>query len=346
MASRDQSIVGFSHDDAKSLLAVIDGGRRTRRFFYHPEDQPAAATGTACVDAIIWFRIIEAEQGDYVIEADVTIRGINCCNEDYQTGDVVRVYDESGCFFSDEALEDLVDRYGWATKMRVESELPVVRGVGTVASGTGAITPALPTGCEVNDLLVLLLETNESQAITVSGWTEAPDSPQETTGTRLTIFWRRFVEGDTDPTTSDSGDHQIGRIISVKGVTDVGDPWNVTSGSVDSTSDTTGSITGDTTTSDNCLVLVACSTTRDAVGTSEFSNWVNADLDNITERMDDTTDAGTGGGFGVITGELPTAGAYGATSVDLTNASRKAQWTGALVPLTCKFVVDGLCCAV
>lgn len=210
-------------------------------------------------------------------------------------------------------------------------DLPDVAAVGAMVSGTGAITVTLPTGWEVNDVLVLFLET-EAQAITVSGWTAAGNSPQNTTGTRLSVFWKRAVEGETDPVTSDSGDHQVGYIIAVRGCIATENPWDVTAGGVDSTSDTSGSIPGATTTGPNRLVLVACSTNRDADGTAEFSGWTNANLEGLEEEKDATSSQGAGGGIGVASGRKVTAGAYGSTSVTLANASTKGMWSGALKP--------------
>jgi hypothetical protein len=121
--------------------------------------------------------------------------------------------------------------------------LPTIVGVGAVASGAAAITPGLPTGTQENDILILVIETN-NQAITVSGWTEAPGSPQlnATDNTRLTIFWKRATSSESAPTTSDSGDHQIGRIIGIRGCITTGPPFNFAFGSVDTNSNTTGSI--------------------------------------------------------------------------------------------------------
>lgn len=198
--------------------------------------------------------------------------------------------------------------------------LPVVRAVGTVASGTAGITPGMPTGVLTGDILLLVLET-QAQAITVSGgtetWAEVTDSPQDATSTRLTVFWTRASQNTpTSPTTSDSGDHQIGRMIAVSGCIATGNPWDVTSGGVDNTTTNTSiSVTGDTTTVVNCLVCVMWSSGNDSA-TFASTTYTNANLANITERINNSTATAGGGGIGLVTGEKATVGAYTSTTVD------------------------------
>lgn len=207
-----------------------------------------------------------------------------------------------------------------------------VRAVGAVASAATAISPGLPAGTVAGDILVMFVETN-NQAITVSGWTEAANSPQSaaTASTRLTVFWKRAVGGDAT-TTSDSGDHQIGRIIGFSGCVLSGDPFDVTAGAVEATSDTSGSIPGAVTITPNCMVIAACCTTQDGNSTAEFSGWTNANLTSLTELIDNTVNTAGGGGIGVATGLFTGPGNYGATTVTLVNASAKGLWSGALKP--------------
>lgn len=213
-----------------------------------------------------------------------------------------------------------------------------VRAVGAVASGTTAISPGLPTGTVAGDILVMFLETN-NEVITVAGWTAATNSPQldATDATRLSVFWKRAVGGDAT-TTSDSGNHQVGRIIGFSGCVTSGDPWNITNGAAEALSDTSGSIPGATTTVANCMVVAACCTGTDVASTAFFSAWTNASLASITERIDNVVIAGLGGGIGVATGIKVAAGTYSATTVTYTTASRKGLWSGALAPDTTQFV--------
>jgi len=214
---------------------------------------------------------------------------------------------------------------------------------GAVASGTGAITPALPAGIATNDILLLLLET-ANEAISISNqnggtWTAVANSPQgygtaaASNAVRLTVFWSRYNGTQGAPTTSDSGNHQLGRIIAIRGAVTSGDPWEVTAGGTESTADTSGAIPGTTTTAANTLVVAAIATSLpDASGTANFSAWANGNLSSVTEQADNTVTAGNGGGLGIATGEKVTAGAYGDTTVTAGTATTKAMLSIALKP--------------
>jgi len=220
---------------------------------------------------------------------------------------------------------------------------PTFVAAGSVASGTGAITPALPAGLQSNDILLLFLET-ANQAISISNqnggtWTQVTGSPQgygtagASNATRLTVFWSRYNGTQGAPTTSDSGNHQAGRIIAIRGATTSGDPCNVTAGGTESTVDNSGAIPGATTTVANTLVVAAIATSLpDTNGTANFSAWANADLTSVTERTDNTRNAGNGGGLATATGVKATAGAYTTTSVTCGTASTKAMMSIAIKP--------------
>jgi hypothetical protein len=213
---------------------------------------------------------------------------------------------------------------------------------GAVASGTAAISPALPAGIVTGDILLLALET-ANQAITIptpngGTWTEVTGSPQGTgtaagtSATRLTLFWSRYNGTQGAPTTSDSGDHQVGVIVAYRGCVSTGNPWDVTSSGVEATSDTSWSITGATTTVTNCRVVVIGTRMNDLAG-AHFSAWTNADLSNIQERFDDGTTQGNGGGIGIADGLKSTAGTYAATTVTNATTTVKAFMTVALNPV-------------
>ncbi len=220
---------------------------------------------------------------------------------------------------------------------------PTFVAAGAVSSGTGAITPALPAGIATNDILLLFLET-ANQAISITNqnggtWTEVTNSPQGTgtaggtSATRLTVFWSRYNGTQGDPTASDSGNHQLGRMIAVRGAVTSGNPWDVTAGGVEATADTSGSIPGATTTVGNTLVVAAIATSLpDSSSTTRFSAWTNANLTSITERTDNSVTAGNGGGLGVATGIKATAGACGNTAVTLATSASKGMMSIAIKP--------------
>lgn len=197
---------------------------------------------------------------------------------------------------------------------------PTVRAVGAVANGVGAISPGLPAGTIAGDLLVMFLETAD-ETITVAGWTELPTvSPQSVAGaTRLTVFYKIAVGGDAT-TTSDSGDHQIGRIIGITASTfNLVNPIDSSAGGVRDPASTTATVPGPTTTQAQCLVLAASSHDLDTT-TAAFSAPTNANLTGITLRINNSTTDGNGGGLGVASGVKATAGAVGNTTMTVTSS--------------------------
>jgi len=231
----------------------------------------------------------------------------------------------------------------WNFTTTTVAPAPTFVAAGAVSSGTGTITPALPAGISTGDILLLFLETS-NQSISISNsnggtWAAVTNSPQSTgtaagsTGVRLTAFWSRYNGTQGAPTTSDSGDHQLGRIIAVRGAVASGNPWDVTAGGVEAASDKSGSIPGATTTVTNTLIVAAISTALpDSTGTSNFSSWTNSNLTSLTERTDNTTSQGNGGGLGIVTGVKATAGAYGNTAVTCASSSYKAMISIAIKP--------------
>lgn len=208
--------------------------------------------------------------------------------------------------------------------------IPTVRSVGGAASGVGAITPTLPTGHALNDILVLFLETHD-EAITVAGWTEAGSSPSSNSGlSRLTVFWKRDNGSESNPTTSDSGDSQLGRIIAVQGCVTTGDPFNVTANGGTGTTASV-SINGATTTMDNCLILAGVGHNRP--GSTSHGAFTNASLSSLTVQIESGSVAGVDGGYlGVVSGGKATAGVYSATTMTINTARNWAGWSGALRP--------------
>jgi hypothetical protein len=221
------------------------------------------------------------------------------------------------------------------------SPIPTYVGSGTFTIGTGAITPPFPSGTQANDVCLLVAES-ENQAISLSsaqGFAELPSSPQyagtaaTSPANRIAVFWKRLVGGDTAPTVADSGDHTSGQIHCFRGVTGVGNPWDVTVGGNDGgANDTSGVIPGSTTTVANTLVVLIQGTSYDGNSTAQCSGWTNASLANLTERTDNTKNTGLGGGHCMATGEKATAGAYSDTTVTLANTTYKGAISVALKP--------------
>jgi hypothetical protein len=210
-----------------------------------------------------------------------------------------------------------------------------------VAAAT--LTPAMPTH-QANDILLMMVES-ANQAITLSdaqGFVETADSPQGTgaaggTGaTRLAVYWLRATGAAMPaPTIADPGDHTLAAIASFRGCITTGNPWDVTAGDT-AASSTSVSIPGDTTTTDDCLI-VAMGTSRVDNSAAQFTLWANADLKKddlvtagVDERINYGTNLGNGGAIGMATGGKAAAGAFGVTTATLNNTGEQARLSLAL----------------
>jgi hypothetical protein len=214
---------------------------------------------------------------------------------------------------------------------------PNYQAAGSAVSGTGAISPAWPTH-QSGDVALLIVES-ANQAISLStpaGFVEVTNSPQGTgtaggtAATRLAVYWKRATSSaESRPTVADSGNHQIARIVTFRGVTASGNPWDVTAGNVAATASASVSIPGATTTVANTLVVTIVANATDT-SSARTSGWTNSNLTGLTERIDNNTNSGNGGGFGVATGVKATAGAYGTTTATLATSSVQARMSIAL----------------
>lgn len=216
--------------------------------------------------------------------------------------------------------------------------LPTFVAAGTVSASLTAITPGIPAGNAAGDILILAIETSVPGTVTAPGsWAHVTGSPlQVGSDSRLTVLWLRAVGSDAAPTIADTGDHQTGRMIGVRGCITTGNPWDGTPGATtDATRDTAAVGVGLTTTVDECFV-VACFGTDvpDSTGTAAFASPVNASLANLAERVDNSSANGDGGAIAIFTGEKATAGVVSATSCTISAAATKCYLTLALKPPT------------
>jgi hypothetical protein len=198
---------------------------------------------------------------------------------------------------------------------------PTVRAVGTVAAGTGTVTPGSPSGSVAGDLWLMFVENSGEGPATAAGWTQLLTISG--TGVALTVLWRIVVDPNTDNrTVDDVGDHQLARIIGVtQGTFNPLQPFSRPTQLSKQGSTTSVVIPGGTTERANALIFaVSASDLPDADGTTQFSGVANPDLGSVTEHIDNTTSAGNGGALFVATGTKATAGAFGNTTVTAANA--------------------------
>lgn len=205
---------------------------------------------------------------------------------------------------------------------------------GNVTANIGDNTVTLPSH-QADDIFLLFVESNstDTPAAPSGGWAAVTNSPQNDTGTKLSVFWLRAASGsETNPTILDPGDHSIAAAVRVRGCKTTGNPWNITKGSVAGSGTTTVTVTGDTTTVNGCLIVCGVSTATDTNTGLSNSNWANAALSGITQIINDSDTAGDGGGLIVMYGTQATAGAVGNTTATLSGASRQGHMMIALEP--------------
>jgi hypothetical protein len=249
----------------------------------------------------------------------------------------------------DAAGDPVSAAYTLRYKLSTDSEyLPVLVGATTtvptyVASGAqsinaGAITPALPAGIAVGDVLVMFVETANQATSIANGngatWTEigtqvGTGTAGSTSATRLSMWWTRY-DGviTTGPTTNDSGDHQLGRIAAFRGCKSTGSPIDAVATFAAEAGPSTINIPAVVTTVDNTLVVAAVADDWDNASTTRYGSWTNANLASISERIDGGSTTQNGGGLGMATGTKASAGSTGAWTASA-NASILANVCGA-----------------
>jgi hypothetical protein len=217
--------------------------------------------------------------------------------------------------------------------------IPKFQAAGAAVSNTIAVSPAWPTHL-TGDIALLFVES-ANEAITLStpaGFVEITNSPQGTgtaagtAATRLAVFWCRATSGAMGaPTVTDPGDHVIAQILTFRGCTPSGTPFNISAGDTAAAS-TTVTVPGATSTAYACLVVLAAANPVDSASDQSIKNWVNANLANIVEVASSNTISGNGGGFSVATGEFYTPGAYGSTTCTRLTSTVQGRMSIALMP--------------
>jgi hypothetical protein len=184
-----------------------------------------------------------------------------------------------------------------------------------------------------------VIETGgEGTTLTPSGWTHITGSPvidvASTAGSKLNILWKRAASSsEASVSTGDSGNHQVSRIYTFRGVIETGDPWNVVATGAKTTASTTATAVSVTTTVANTLVLLIVGRPDDSSSTAHFGAFTNANLINITERGEAGTTSGHGGGFVLTTGDKATTGATGISTSTKIASTTDTYMTIALKPV-------------
>ena len=191
---------------------------------------------------------------------------------------------------------------------------------GAFTSGTGALNVPVPTGYEINDLLLLFI-TSANQAITTpSGWTQIGDSTSGNqafgtaaaiSGVRFGVYYKyaSYNGNEASVAVADTGDFTAAIMLAYRGV-DVATSYNggTNSFAAITTAGTAVSFPTTTTNYDGCMVIYALGLNRDTTATTNASAWAASSLASITEVADAVTASGNGGGFAIANGIKNTAG--------------------------------------
>src|SRR6266511_2407088 len=205
-------------------------------------------------------------------------------------------------------------------------------------SGTFVAVPTGGGAPAANDILLVVTESCNTASTAgtpvidpTQGWTTIVISTQGDGSagvTTLAVWAKRAVGGDTGVWVTGTPNHVSGEMFVYSGAMITGTPW--VGGAANGANSGNGTMTGLNTIKDNSLVVMACTSTRDANSTAQFSSWANANLTSINERDDNTSLTGAGGGFGVAEGYLATAGASGNSTVTIATSE---QWRSVHVAL-------------
>lgn len=200
-------------------------------------------------------------------------------------------------------------------------------------AGTGSITPPLPQAHIANDILFLFVQSSNETITAPAGYTEIDSQSSMATGTaatagslRIAVFWKRDGGSETNPTVTDTGDHTMAWMCGWRDCPTTGNPWDVETVGLQATTATAvdwqsagiayGSNGGTLTTAmSNTEVIFLVGHAVDVIaGTNEVTGSTAAALTSVAEPfkegafVDLTTNAGTGGGFALMTGEKIIAG--------------------------------------
>ncbi len=196
--------------------------------------------------------------------------------------------------------------------------IPTVVSCGTLAAGTGDVSPAWGTH-NTGDLGLLFVESFNQAVATPTDWIPLPGSPAAlVSSTRLTGFYRFATSAaESAPLVTDPGDHVVAVILTLRG-TKTTNPFNTASSGASGGSTTIGICPGLLTTANECLIVGVMAYGVDSAGPIS-SLEANATLASVTEQHDAGSVDGNGGGIIIITGTKAIAGFVDMTTSTVTS---------------------------
>src|SRR5262249_17579241 len=136
---------------------------------------------------------------------------------------------------------------------------PTFVAKGTDESASAAHSYGLPAGMQLNDIMVLAVETGPTDTISPPvGWTEFPASPRAdgSSTTKCNVWWKRHSGSESSPSVGLTGDHQVGYILAIRGCVITGDPFSDDGSGAGSAGTSQNVPTGVSTNHEKCLVMM------------------------------------------------------------------------------------------
>lgn len=221
----------------------------------------------------------------------------------------------------------------WKLQTSVANPVWCAAGVPATGNSAAVLSPAWPVGHQTNDIGLLILVgigNNAYSLSTPAGFVELPSSPQHdgasSLNARLHVWWCRATSSSMSAPTiqnATSADAKLAVIVTFRGCTASGNPWDVTSGNTTALG-TAVSVSGNTTTVANALI-VSINGAKITSNVDEVGSFANADLANLTEQFDASCNIGAGGNLWIGTGVKAAAGVYGATTATLATSTAQSQ---------------------
>lgn len=210
-----------------------------------------------------------------------------------------------------------------------------VRGVNAGSNTIGSASVSLPGSLAAGDLVIIAVESANEALTTPAGWAPVPapnpvstGTAGGTTSTRLSLFYR-FGTG-AGPTIGDPGNHMVWSSIAFIGV-DTTDPFEDIQGDALAVASTTMTFPAATTLGPDRMIALFGASHPDSAA-NHISGFTNANLTSLTERFDNASTAGNGGGVYCATGLMASAGSTGTTTATLVTTSNQGRITIALKP--------------
>lgn len=196
------------------------------------------------------------------------------------------------------------------------------------------------SGRAAGDMLLIGVETANQAIAAPSGFSQTPgaDNPQgqgtagQSSAVRGTVFEKQSNGTETTVAIADSGNHQyaVGLVVRPSGGASAVEVCALAGGFVPFGGSTSGRVVGGVTApSDNCLIVTFAFIDLDAA-TVGWNDVIGGGAANVTERWDNGTSAGTGGGLAIWTGEQETAASVPDLVVNGTNVTGFAWITLAI----------------